>query len=162
VDSTTTEALINLGVPLFLLVSTYFIGGAIERRHYRRIRKRESEWQRLPAITFRTIPESWEVEASGLVTGSMVVSVDYFKRFLAGLRHFIGGRVKSYETILDRARREALLRLKADAIEQGFNAIVNVRLETTRMANARRSGDGIAGLEVLAFGTGLELRRDPA
>ena len=158
----TTEALINLGLPLFLLVSTYFVGGAIERRHYHSIRNREREWQGLPTITFRTTPESWEVETSGLVTGSMVVSVDYFKRFLAGLRHLVGGRVKSYETIMDRARREALLRLKADAIQQGFNAIINVRLETTRMANARRSGDGIAGLEVLAYGTGLKLRHDPA
>ena len=99
---------------------------------------------------------------SGLVNGSVVVSVDYFKRFLAGLRQLIGGRVKSYESILDRARREAVLRLKADAIARGYNAVVNVRLETTRMANARRGGEGIAGLEVLAYGTGLKLRRDPS
>jgi len=158
----TTEAIINFGIPLFLLLATYFIGNSIERRHYRSIRSREREWQQLPVITFRATPASWEVAESGLVTGSVVVSVDYFKRFLAGLRHFIGGRVKSYESILDRARREAVLRLKADAIERGYNAVINVRLETTRMANARRSGDGIAGLEVLAFGTGLKLRRDPA
>jgi uncharacterized protein YbjQ (UPF0145 family) len=156
------ETAINLGFPLFLLVTTYFIGGWIERRHYRAIRSREREWQRLPAITFRATPASWNVDDSGLVTGSVVVSVDYFKRFLAGLRHFIGGRVKSYESILDRARREAVLRLKADAIERGYDAIVNVRLETTRMANARRRGEGIAGLEILAYGTGLKLRRDPS
>jgi uncharacterized protein YbjQ (UPF0145 family) len=158
----TTNAVIQLGLPLFLLVTTYFIGSARERRHYRSIRTREHEWQRLPAITFRDPPPSWEVGDSGLVTGSVVISVDYFKRFLAGLRNFVGGSVKSYETILDRARREALLRLKADAIERGFNAVINVRLETTRMANSRRSGEGIAGLEVLAYGTGLALRRDPS
>ena len=38
-----------------------------------------------------------------------------FKRFLANLRRLIGGRVKSYESILDRARREALLRMKTEA-----------------------------------------------
>jgi len=156
------EAAINLGVPLLLLVTTYFIGNGIERRHYRDIRARERKWQRLPAITFRTTPASWQVTESGLVNGSVVVSVDYFKRFLAGLRQLIGGRVKSYESILDRARREAVLRLKADAIERGYNAVINVRLETTRMANARRKGEGIAGLEVLAYGTGLKLRRDPS
>jgi uncharacterized protein YbjQ (UPF0145 family) len=46
------------------------------------------------------------------VSGSVVVSVDYFKRFLAGLRTLVGGRVTSYETLLDRARREAILRCK--------------------------------------------------
>ena len=158
----TTEAIIQLGLPLFLLVAAYFIGNAREQRHYSSIRAREREWQRLPAITFRHPPPSWEVGDSGLVTGSVVISVDYFKRFLAGLRNFVGGSVKSYETLLDRARREALLRLKADATRRGFNAIINVRLETTRMANARRGGEGIAGLEVLAYGTGLKLRRDPS
>ena len=156
------ESAINLGFPLLLLLATYFIGSWIERRHYRDILARERKWQQLPAITFRATPASWQVTESGLVNGSVVVSVDYFKRFLAGLRQLIGGRVKSYESILDRARREAVLRLKADAIERGYNAIINVRLETTRMANARRRGGGIAGLEVLAYGTGLKLRRDPS
>jgi uncharacterized protein YbjQ (UPF0145 family) len=104
------------------------------------------------------LPPTWDVAESGLVTGSVVVSVDYFKRFLAGLRMFVGGRVKSYETILDRARREAVLRMKADAAASGYAAVINVRLETTRMANARNDG-GIAGLEVLAYGTGVHLQR---
>ena len=153
---------IDLGFPLLLLLFTYFVGSWVERRHYREIRARERQWQRLPAITFRAVPASWQVAECGLVDGSVVVSVDYFKRFLAGLRHLIGGRVKSYESLMDRARREAVLRLKAEAIERGYNAVVNVRLETTRVANARRRGDGIAGLEVLAYGTGLKLRRDPS
>jgi uncharacterized protein YbjQ (UPF0145 family) len=154
-----TEALINLGLPLALLLLAYFTGSSVERKHYRSIRKRERALQGLPAITFRTPPERWEIAESGFVTGSVVVSVDYFKRFLAGLRQFVGGRVKSYETILDRARREAVLRLKEDAAAAGFGAVINVRLETTRMANGR-NGQGIAGLEVLAYGTGVRLERD--
>jgi uncharacterized protein YbjQ (UPF0145 family) len=156
------ETAINLGFPLLLLLSTYFIGSRVERSHYRKIRAREREWQGLPAITFRATPASWQVSECGLVTGSVVISVDYFKRFLAGLRQLVGGRVKSYESLMDQARREAVLRLKADAIEHGYNAVVNLRLETTRMANATRRGQGIAGLEVLAYGTGLKLLREPS
>jgi uncharacterized protein YbjQ (UPF0145 family) len=156
------ESLLPLAFALALLLFTYVVGSAVERRHYRSIREREREWKRLPAITFRTPPPAWEIEGSALVTGNVVISVDYFKRFLAGLRKVVGGRVKSYESVLDRARREALLRLKEDALAGGYNAVVNVRLETARMANSRRNGQGIAGLEVLAFGTALKLRRDPA
>ena len=43
------------------------------------------------------------VETVGLVSGNVVVSVDHFKRFLAGLRNIVGGRLKAYETILDSA-----------------------------------------------------------
>ena len=111
-------------------------------------------------ITIRSIPSHWQVIECTLITGSVVISVDYFKRFLAGLRMIFGGRVKAYETLLDRARREALLRLKEDAVERGCQAVVNVRLETCRLANARKS-QSIAGLEVLAFGTGVKLLNVP-
>jgi len=159
VDPRLIETAFNIGFPLVLLVVTYFIGGAIERRHLGEIRRREQELAQLPAVTFRTLPVGWESEDCGMVTGNVVVSVDYFKRFLANLRRFIGGRIKSYESILDRARREALLRMKTEALDRGYDAVINVRLETTRMANARANGQGTAGLEIMAYGTGLKLRR---
>ena len=153
--------LVYVAAVLGLLVLAYFTGTWIERRHYKTIRSREERWRRLPAVTLRRVPQSWEVLESGLVTGSVVISVDYFKRFLAGLRSLAGGRLKSYESLLDRGRREALLRLKKEAIDRGYDAVMNVRLETSRMANAR--GDqGTAGVEILAFGTGLKLRQRPA
>ncbi len=154
------EVLVQLVIPLALLVLAYFTGTVIERRHYRSIRERERSWSELPVITLRSVPSGWRVVDSGLVSSSVVISVDYFKRFLAGLRMIFGGRVKTYESLLDRARREALLRLKEQAQSGGYQAVINVRVETTRMANAR--GDSrIAGLEVLAFGTALELREAP-
>jgi uncharacterized protein YbjQ (UPF0145 family) len=154
------EVSVQFGLPLALLVLAYFTGTAFERRHYASIRKRESRWRSLPAVTFRSVPPGWKVTECTLTTGSVVISVDYFKRFLSGLRMIFGGRVKSYETLLDRARREALLRLKEDAVERGCHAVLNVRLETCRLANARNS-ERIAGLEVLAFGTGVKLLSAP-
>ena len=91
------------------------------------------------------------------MTGSTVVSLDYFKRIIAGLRAIVGGRVKTYEPLLDRARREALLRMAEDAKRRGFDAVINVRLETSRLANSTRDGQGIAGIEMLAFGTAVTL-----
>jgi uncharacterized protein YbjQ (UPF0145 family) len=154
------EGIVQLGFPLILLFVAYFAGRAIERRHYASIRAREVRWRSLPAITLRSVPTGWQVDGSTLITANVVISVDYFKRFLAGLRMIVGGRVKSYESLLDRARREALLRLKENAVESGYHAVINVRLETSRMANGR-GGEGTAGLEVLAFGTALKLHNIP-
>ena len=154
------EGIIQVGFPLMLLLVAYFSGRAVERRHYASIRQREVRWRNFPAITFRSVPPGWQVAGSSLVIGNVVVSIDYFKRFLAGLRMLFGGRVKAYESLLDRARREALLRLKENAVESGYHALINVRLETSRMANARGS-EGVAGVEVVAFGTALKLRNIP-
>jgi uncharacterized protein YbjQ (UPF0145 family) len=149
--------LIQFGMPIVVLVVTYFIGHWVEKQHYVSIREREQELVGMPAVTFRTLPQGWVPERSGMVTGSVVISLDYFKRFLAGLRGIVGGRIKGYESLLDRARREALLRLKEEAGRKGYDAILNVRLETSRLATGRRDGKGTAGVEVLAFGTAVKL-----
>lgn len=158
----TSEAVVlslQLLTPVALLVATYFIGNAIERRHFASIRAREEKYRRFPVVTFRTVPREWQVVSADVAQGSVVISIDYFKRFLAGLRAIFGGRIRSYEPLLDRARREALLRMTEDAMARGFDAVVNVRLETARLASARAGGKGTAGVEMLAFGTALKLVR---
>ncbi|MBW2540936.1 MAG: YbjQ family protein, partial [Deltaproteobacteria bacterium] len=82
----TGELALRIGLPLALLVLAYFTGAAVERRHYASIRKRELRWRGVPAVTFRSVPPGWQVAECALITGSVVISVDYFKRFLAGLR----------------------------------------------------------------------------
>ena len=148
---------VNFGLPLLLLMAAYFIGSVIEKNHFRSIRRREDEQRGFPVVSFDTMPEDWKVSSSDMVTGSIVISLDYFKRVIAGLRGLIGGRIKTYEPLLERARREALLRMTESAREQGYDAVFNVRLETSRLANATRDGKGTAGVEMLAFGTAVKL-----
>ncbi len=147
----------NYALPVIILLLAYFIGSTIERRHFANIREREEAIHGFPVVSFDTMPDDWNASRSTLVTGSIVISLDYFKRVIAGLRGLIGGRIKTYEPLLERARREALLRMTESAREQGFDAIFNVRLETSRLANARRDGKGTAGVEMLAFGTAVKL-----
>jgi len=147
----------NFLIPLLVLVVAYFIGSFIEKMHFQSIRKREDDLRGFPVVSFDTMPDDWKASSSDMVTGSIVISLDYFKRVIAGLRGLIGGRIKTYEPLLERARREALLRMAESAREQGYDAIFNVRLETSRLANAARDGKGTAGVEMLAFGTAVKL-----
>jgi uncharacterized protein YbjQ (UPF0145 family) len=151
--------LLNYGTPLLVLIGAYFIGSSIERKHFSSIREREDQLHGFPVTTFETLPDNWKVGKSSLVSGSVVISLDYFKRVIAGLRALIGGRIKTYEPLLDRARREAYLRMVELAKSQGFDAVINVRLETSRLASSRGDGKGIAGIEMLAFGTAVSLDR---
>jgi len=146
----------NFGLPILILVIAYFIGSWIEKKHFRNIRDREAKVHGFPVVSFNTMPDDWNVNSSDLVTGSIVISLDYFKRVIAGLKGLVGGRIKTYEPLLERARREAILRMTEEAQQQGYDAIFNVRLETSRLANAGRDGKVIAGVEMLAFGTAVK------
>ncbi len=152
----TVANLLNFGLPLLVLMMAYFVGSHIEKRHFQSIFEREGKAKGFPIVSFETMPDDWHVSSAHMVTGSIVISLDYFKRVIAGLRGLIGGRIKTYEPLLERARREAVLRMTEEAQSQGFDAVINVRLETSRLASARRDGKGIAGVEMLAFGTAVK------
>lgn len=153
----TINAWLAYGFPILLIALAYLVGTIIEKRHFRSIREREQTHRQYPVVSLDTLPEDWSVSGATLVTGNVVISLDYFKRVIAGLRGIVGGRIKTYEPLLDRARREAVLRMTESARRQGYDAIFNVRLETSRLANSRGDGNGTAGVEMLAFGTAVKL-----
>ena len=156
------EAIINIGVPLILLLVGYGVGRTLERKHYKNIRQRERRLAGLVAVSIPSLPGIEQATQVTFVQGSAVVSVDYFKRFAASLRNLFGGRVRSYETVVDRGRREAVLRMKEQAEELGCTAVVRMRIESSRLASSRADGKGIAGIEILAYGTGVRLPAPPA
>ncbi|MFG6430344.1 YbjQ family protein [Roseateles sp. LYH14W] len=140
----------NLWVVLIPLLLGYGIGRWLERRHYRSIREREQALRHVVALNTRYVPEGVEAGSTQLVTGGVVISSDYFKTFVAGFRTFFGGRVRGYETLLERARREALLRLKAQAEAAGSTLVIGVRFQSTTIA-----GSATPSVEIMAFGTAL-------
>ena len=147
------EMSVQFGIPLVLLVVTYFTGTVFERRHYASIRKRERELQSVVALNTRYVPDGVAVRSASVVSGSVVVSSDYFKSFVAGFRNLVGGRFRGYETLLERARREALLRMKLQAREVGSALVIGVRFHTTQVA-----GSQTPSVEVMAYGTALNTR----
>lgn len=150
----TLQLVLNYGFPLLLLMFAYFVGSWLERKHFAQLGKREADVQSFPVLTTKTLPPTWQPNDATLMMGSVVVSLDYFKRIIAGLKGLVGGRIKTYEPLLDRARREAQLRLVEQAKTANYDALINVRLETSRLASAR-GGNGTAGVEILAFGTAI-------
>ncbi len=143
----------DLIVFLVLLGLGYGFGRVAEQRHYKSIIARESDLNRIPAIALRLPPPSLVPQRTQLVTGSVVISIDYFKRIAAGLRGLVGGRMRSYETLLDRARREAVLRMKEQADGLGAKMVFNIKLETASIHKGRKNK--IGSVEVLAYGTAI-------
>jgi len=140
---------------LVLLLLGYVFGRLAERRHLKSIERRENLTTRIPAVNLKTIPRNLDNCRTRLVSGNVVVSIDYYKKVLSAIRSIFGGRLGSYETLLDRARREAVLRMKAACIRAGGKAIVNVRIETASINRYSQSRSSVGSVEVVAYGTAL-------
>jgi len=127
----------------------FIFGRLAEKKHYKSIIKREQLTNRIPVVASKYPPADKPYNQQ-LIAGSVVIASDYFKSFTASLINIFGGRVTPFESLLDRARREAILRMKHEAQQLHADYVFNIKLETTRIATGR-----VGAIEVLAYGTAL-------
>lgn len=138
-----------------LLVVGYFTGRAIEKKHYASILQREKTFRHIPLISGQWKNQLLENDDVQIFGGSVVVGADYFKSVVANLRGFFGGRLTTYESLLDRGRREALLRMQKKALDWGADKVINVRVETAVIGNAS-GNQALPCVEVYAYGTAVK------
>lgn len=140
---------------ILLIVLGLVFGQIAERRHFKSILQREQKTVGIPVTTGKALPSSLKNARSELVSGNVVVSLDYFKKFVAAVKSLFGGQLRSYETLLERARREAILRMKESAIRAGGSIILNVRVETASIYRFSENRYSVGSVEVFAYGTAI-------
>lgn len=89
------------------------------------------------------------LEYRGIVCGETILGANVFKDFMAGMSDFFGGRSKTYEAELSRAREIAISELQDKAHAKGANAIVGVDIDYEVL------GDSNGMLMVIASGTAV-------
>ena len=91
-----------------------------------------------------------ETEMLGLVKGSTIQTVNAIKDIGASFKTIVGGELKNYTEMMDKARVIATERMVAEARNLGADAVVGVRYATSAvMASAA---------EIMAYGTAVKFR----
>jgi len=118
-----------------------------EGKHFRYLDEQE---QRLAYIRVNNSRFAVSGYSGQMISSNVVISHDYFKYAIANVQNILGGRLTSYESVVERARREAIVRLKLEAEKIGATQIMGIRLSTTEL--------GMQGgmVEVVAYGTAIQ------
>jgi uncharacterized protein YbjQ (UPF0145 family) len=103
----------------------------------------------MEVVTTETVPGRTVTETLGVARGNTVKARNVGRDITQSIRNIFGGELKAYSELLTDARDEALDRMVEDGRALGADAIVNVRLETSEIANG--------GSEVIAYGTAVRL-----
>ncbi|MCH8275801.1 MAG: heavy metal-binding domain-containing protein [Armatimonadetes bacterium] len=144
----------SIGGTIFLLALGFVVGTLRENAHFRSLEAREKTYSGIMVTDLRTLPANWNADQGTLVQGEVVIASDYFKGFAASLRNLVGGRVGVYEKLMDRARREAMLRMLYQARVAGANVVWNIRYETSTVGRGPSGGSSGAPMaEVFVYGT---------
>ena len=100
--------------------------------------------------TSDTIPGKEIKETIGLVQGQIVQSKHIGSDVVAGLKNVVGGEIKGYTDMVNKARKKALDRMIAEAEDKDADAIVCLRYGSSTVAPSAS--------EILAYGTAVKLK----
>lgn len=146
----------QFGLPVLLLIVCYGTGRWVERRHFERLEIAEAELKGILVSTQKHLPQNWHCLNHGeLVSGNVVIATDHFKVFVSWFKSLFGGNLTEFETLLERARREAIVRMMREAQAHGANVIWNCRIETVFMGDQAQRP---SGAEIVAYGTAFRMR----
>lgn len=120
-----------------------------ERKHLQYLDEQEQRLAYIRVNNSRFIESTFP---GHMISSNVVISHDYFKYAIANVQNMLGGRLTSYESVVERARREAIVRLKLEAEKMGADQIMGIRLSTTEL--------GMQGgmVEVFAYGTAIKTK----
>lgn len=154
------EVLVQLGIFLLPLLLAFCIGSFVERAHFRRLEAAEAGQSDVIVSNLRRGDVGVAgAESLGLVVGDVVIGTDYFKSFAANLKKLVGGELRTYESLLERGRREAVVRMVAEAQSRGADRVTNVRFSTSSITGGPNAGRRRVAVmvEVIASGTAIRV-----
>lgn len=146
-----------INVAIFAIL--FFVCGLVfgrrnEKRHLASIAAREGQIRHIHLDNRKRVADPDSVEVCTLVMGQYVSATDYFKSFATSLRALVGGEMNAMLTLMERARREAILRMIEQAQRHGATEIWNIRFETSNISQMKGKR-GAAQVEIIAYGTAI-------
>lgn len=90
-----------------------------------------------------------EIEALGVVKGTIVQSKNLGKDFMSAMKTLVGGEIKDYTDMLNEARQIAIKRMVDEATALGADAVINIRFSSSSMMQG--------AAEVIAYGTAVKI-----
>ena len=91
-----------------------------------------------------------EIEALGLVKGTVVQSKNFGRDLMAGMKTLVGGEIVSYTEMLNEARRIAMKRMVEEAEALGADAVLNIRYGSASVMQG--------AAEIIAYGTAVRYK----
>ena len=91
-----------------------------------------------------------EIEALGMVKGTVVQSKHFGKDFMAGMKTLVGGEIVGSTEMLIEARQIATKRMVDEAEAMGADAVVNIRYASASIMQS--------AAEMTVYGTAVRIK----
>ena len=90
-----------------------------------------------------------EIEAQGMVKGTVVQSKNIGRDFMAGMKGLVGGEIAGYTEMLNEARQIAVKRMVDEAKAMDADAIIGIQYGSSQVMQG--------AAEMVAYGTAVKI-----
>ena len=96
-----------------------------------------------------------DITECGVVWAGVVFGPSHWHLLIGYINNLIGGSIDIFQKVVAAGRAEAMQRLRENAAANGFDDVINVRINTSDMA-PQGAQSSVKGVEVFAYGTGVK------
>ena len=108
-----------------------------------------------PVSNLSNPSQARQVDSSSLVMESISVGPSWWQMFTGGIKGLFGGKIHSYDKMLTYGRRVVVHRLRVQALQSGFDEVINHRDEPSMISKKSKNDDKTAAYEFTAYGTAI-------
>ena len=145
--------------PVMFLWGAVFSSGKVEQMHHEANHRRDSLRNRKGREILNTIDGGYrtDVSSAGLVSANGVFGPSHWHLMIGFFNNLIGGSVTVFQQVISAGRAEVMQRLREQAESDGWDEVINVRIDTTSMTpQSSNSKNTVRGVEIYAYGTGIK------
>ena len=121
--------------PAMFLWGAVFSGTKVERMHEEANQRRDSQRDRMGREILNSIDGGYRTNVSnaGLVHANGVFGPSHWHLMIGFVNNLIGGSVTVFQQVISAGRAEVMQRLREQAEEDGWDEVINVRIDTASM-----------------------------
>jgi uncharacterized protein YbjQ (UPF0145 family) len=150
--------LLFASLPVFIYLGSWLFGNLHQNKL---LLKLDTEEKALlsassdPVSNLSKPSQARQIESSSLVMESISVGPSWWQMMTGGIKNLFGGKIHSYDKMLTYGRRVIIHRLRVQAIQSGFDEVINLRVETAMISKKSKGDDKTAAYEFTAYGTAI-------
>lgn len=115
-----------------------------------------AHYGRDPLSNKKSLLDDREIANATMISSNYVLGPGWFNQFVAFWNSVFGGNIEAFDDVLMLARQECLQSLRDQAAAGGYDEVLNVRLETSRLTLLVAKSTSDKYVEIFAYGTAIK------
>jgi uncharacterized protein YbjQ (UPF0145 family) len=143
--------------PVMLLWAVLFSGKKLDKQIANTASREASLRESLGRDPLTTIDGGYRsgITSCGVVWAGVVFGPSHWHLLIGLYNNLIGGSIDIFQKVLSAGRAEAMQRLRESAVTNGWDDVINVRIDTSDMGS-KASKNSVKAVEIFAYGTGVK------